>query len=254
MLELLRDPLWQFVGVILALVALGATLLIYRLQQQRKALSVDVSSQNQLLTVKEELEGRLQILYDGKPTKDIRLLVINVFNSGNVPITAPDFVQPLTLDTGGTSTILSAVITNADPVNLKATIDVDKHHVTLVPLLLNSKDSVTIKLLVSEFSDDVNIDGRIIGVRSISKVGTTTRFHVFVLIITFAFFLIGGALMLIFRPQAQVQPPTPIQANIGFGMIIVSYMVMLTVVTKNKGMMNALLRFLRPRRGERTKG
>ena len=58
MIELLRDPLWQFVGAILGFVAIGITIIIFWLQRTRKSLSYEILSNTSLLTIKEELEGK----------------------------------------------------------------------------------------------------------------------------------------------------------------------------------------------------
>ena len=62
----------------------------------------------------------------------------------------------LSLGTGISSKILSGVVTDVDPENLAASIDIEESRVILRPILLNSKDSVTLKLLVSDFGGNVN--------------------------------------------------------------------------------------------------
>jgi hypothetical protein len=42
----------------------------------RKALSYDITSLTPLLSVKDEIKGKLEIYFDGKPVQDVRLVVL----------------------------------------------------------------------------------------------------------------------------------------------------------------------------------
>jgi hypothetical protein len=167
MSEILRDPLWQFIGVILALIAIGVSILIYLLQRNRKSLSYEVLSDTPFLTMKEELEGKLQILYEGTSIKNAQLIVIRILNSGNMPIPANDYERPLQFVFGNRAKILSAEVTDKVPDNLLANVTVNDHGFELKPTLLNSKDSITVKVLVSDYQEILKADARIIGVKSI---------------------------------------------------------------------------------------
>lgn len=245
MLELLRDPAWQFVGVVLALAALAATFIVYWLQRQRKALSYEVISKNQLLTVREELEGRLQVLYEGHPARDICLLVVKLSNSGNVPISAADYERPLSLGTGISSKILSGVVTDVDPENLAANIDIEESRVILRPILLNSKDSVTLKLLVSDFGGDVAIDCRVLGVKSISKADQITGYQALLMFVALTCLAVSAFLVAGFSPMPDVRSPLPIQVKIGFTLFVVGYLIFIVVLLKSRAIRVTILRLLR---------
>jgi len=244
MLEFFRDPAWQFVGVVLAVAALAATFLVFWLQRQRKTLSYEVISKNQLLTVREELEGRLQVLYDGHPARDICLLIVKFVNSGNVPVSTTDYERPLSLSTGITSKILSAVITDVDPENLAASIDILESRVTLKPILLNSKDSVTLKLIVSDF-DCIVVDGRVLGVKSVDKVGQTTGYHALLMIFTLACFALGAYLVISFTPKPDIRPPSPIQVKVGMVLFVLGYLTMFIFLGKNRALRATMVRVVR---------
>ena len=166
MLDYFRDPVWQFVGAILALVALAATVIIYALQRQKKRLSYELISRNQLLTVREELESKLQVIYDGQPARDICLIVVKIYNSGNVAVTSSDYEMELSINTGVSSKILSAAITEVEPDNLSVGLSVNEADVHIAPTLLNPRDSMSLKLLVSDFGGRISVDGRVVGGRS----------------------------------------------------------------------------------------
>ena len=65
MLNLIRDPLWQFVGALLALAAIAVSVFLYRLQAGRKSLAYHVISDTPLFRVDEDIRGKLQIVYEG---------------------------------------------------------------------------------------------------------------------------------------------------------------------------------------------
>lgn len=50
--EILRDPVWQFIGAIFALAAIVIVVIIYWMQRQRKSLSYEIISCTPLLSVK----------------------------------------------------------------------------------------------------------------------------------------------------------------------------------------------------------
>ena len=223
MIELLRDPAWQFVGVLLALIAIAATIIIYLLQRQKKRIAFNLVSKNQLLTVREELEGKLQVLYDGQPARDIRLLVIRVSNVGNVAIATNDYERPLSFSTGLSSKVLSAVVTDVDPPNLDVDLGVNESQIMIKPVLLNPKDSLTIKCLVSDFSDQLNVDARIIGVRKIEDAGTSSGYQTVFTAISLILTLVGFYLMIRYNPKPDVRPPTPIEVQAGMAFLAAGY-------------------------------
>jgi hypothetical protein len=64
--ELMRDPLWTFVGVVFAILAVIVTILIFFAERKIKRLSYEFTSNTQLLGVKDEIQGKVQVLYDGE--------------------------------------------------------------------------------------------------------------------------------------------------------------------------------------------
>lgn len=190
MSEILRDPLWQFIGAILALIAIGVSILTYLLQRNRKSLSYEVLSDTPLLTMKEKLEGKLRILYEGTSIKNTQLLVIRILNSGNMPIRAEDYVLPLEFEFGNSAKILSAEVTDKVPDNLPANVTVNDHGFRLEPTLLNSKDSITVKVLVSDYQERPKAVARIDGVTSVQP---TTDFQSASLLLM----LVGLALLMV---------------------------------------------------------
>lgn len=61
MLDFFRDPAWQFVGVVLALLSLGGAFWIYWLQRQAKELAFGLISSHRLVAVADEVSSRVTV-------------------------------------------------------------------------------------------------------------------------------------------------------------------------------------------------
>lgn len=199
MIEFLRDPLWQSVGVVLAFVV---SFLIYSLQRQQKKLSYAVLTANRLLTVREEIAGKIQVLYDGQPAKDLCLLVIQLHNSGNTPIATSDYERPISLFFGDVARVLSVEIVERNPSSIVADVSLENNRIVFTPTLLNTKDSLTVKVLLSDFLGTVKSDGRIVGVKEITIAQIGDSYSKFLLFLG-GLFGIGGSLLL---PDPVVSP------------------------------------------------
>ncbi|HEY0737704.1 MAG TPA: hypothetical protein VGD69_22490 [Herpetosiphonaceae bacterium] len=160
----LRDPIWQSTTGLLALLLTVVSIWLAWTALNTKALNVEVISQTPLLTVQDEAAGRLQIAFDGKPVEDVTLSVIKVTNSGNAPILDTDFQRPLTLSFGETAEVLSAEVVEMIPPNIGASVKVVSNTAELNPILLNSGNTVTMKILLTRYNNNVTADARIVGV------------------------------------------------------------------------------------------
>lgn len=167
--EIIRDNLWQIVASVIALIAIVVAICIYLLQKQRKKFSYEVIATTSLLSVAEEVESKVKIIYEDKPVKRVHLFEISLINTGNVPILESDFNRPISIVFDENAKILSAEISEENPKKLDAEIEFDDNNIKLAPILLNPGDSVTIKSLISEYNKDFTIDGRIVGVKEINK-------------------------------------------------------------------------------------
>jgi hypothetical protein len=81
MIDVLRDAIWQFIGVILALIALLVTVWIYRKQKTRKLLVWDARSIVPLLRVDKALGDELQITFRGRAVTEAYMANIVLSNS-----------------------------------------------------------------------------------------------------------------------------------------------------------------------------
>ncbi len=186
---LLRDPIWQFVGAILTLIAIIATLAVYIGQRRKKSLMFEVLSKSPVLSAAEEIAGKLQILFQNQPVREVYLVVLRLFNAGNIPITSSDYERNISITFGGKARVLTAEVSETEPENLDAEISIKSlSSIELKPTLLNPGDSITIKILVSDFEGNIQVDGRIVGVKQIQERKESPRNRLFVL--TFKFLML----------------------------------------------------------------
>lgn len=174
MINALRDPVWQFVGVILALLSLAAAFLIYWLQRQTKELAFGLVSSMRPLAIADELSARVTVQLDGKPVGNLHLLVYGLKNSGHRAIAPTDWERPLSIsfDSG---LVVSAEITSQSPSNIGAQLTVLDSRIELAPLLLNPGDQLLLQVLLSSAKPNSSLDARVLDVSSFEPINTVTR-------------------------------------------------------------------------------
>lgn len=169
MSDIFRDPIWQFIGAILGVVAILTAIGLYFRQRQNKQLSYAILSQTPLLSMAEEIKDELQIMYKGKMVRQVHLVIVKIMNSGKIPIVSTDFVRPININLGESAQILVAEIAKTSPESLEASVRVDDGKAVLEQTLLNAGDTMTLRMLVTEFGGEVKVEGRIIGVKAIDE-------------------------------------------------------------------------------------
>ena len=176
-MEFLRDPIWQFVGAIIAVIGVIAAVWLYLLQKNKKSLSYNILASNELLTASEEIRGRIKILFDKKPVENVHLLVMQITNDGNLPILPSDFYEPIRISFGEGSKILSAETTNRFPDSFQQELNIEGNSLSIVPTLINSKDTLVIKFLLAQYSNGLKIGARIAGIGQITTGNPISIWH-----------------------------------------------------------------------------
>jgi hypothetical protein len=115
MLELLRDPVWQFAGAVLAAAAIFVSVAVFLAQRQQKRILYDVIANIPILSVNEEAIGDFEILFKGLPVSKVRVLLIELTNVGNAPITTMDYQSPLSIEFKDPTKVLAAEIAELVP-------------------------------------------------------------------------------------------------------------------------------------------
>lgn len=167
MLEALRDPFVQFVvGALLTLATLIVGVIGLRAFRNRKGLSYKVIFNRRLLSVQEDLKGRVDISLDGQPVSDVRMTLLVLRNSGNIPIEESDYVRPVGFEFGEEAQILDAELVETKPTGMEVTLDWTTSYVLVVPDILNGGDALALQVLVSGGGEMTPV-GRIVGVDEI---------------------------------------------------------------------------------------
>jgi hypothetical protein len=151
-MPILQDPIWQFFGVIVGIIALIISVIMPVWLKNRKELSYQILS---------EVENRK--LPRTKPISILRLM-----NSGNEPIALSDFHAPIKIVFRPEVDILAATVEEPDPYDLPVEIEATNSTAFVAPLMLNPQDSFNIVFELSSFSMP-HLEGRIEGIRQIRK-------------------------------------------------------------------------------------
>jgi hypothetical protein len=223
MLELLRDGLWQSIGVVVAIIAIVVSIIIYRRQTQRKALTFVVKSAYPLLTGTEELKGRLQVQVDGVAVNNIDLMFIEFSNSGNVPIERSDFDSPVEVRFEPPARIISVVVDSEEPKEIGALLSIqEENSVTLNPLLLNPGDKVTLKFILSSDTKGFEVFGRVIGIKVIREADPSSLYS-WLGLAGLLLLAIGFAIVFHYSAKRSELPPHPPEWWFGLILITIGY-------------------------------
>jgi hypothetical protein len=174
-----NNPNWEEIAVIVAIIfgVLGvivgviSVIIAYsQLAKNRKGFSCEFLSIAPILKIASGFQEQIEIRLRRKVVRDVYLVIVRLFNSGGVSIKPEDYVKPIKLSFNN-GQIISVDVIETDPDGLGEVVESqDKTSVTLKNILLNSKDKFVLKLLLTGFdgsADDINVDGRIVGVKKI---------------------------------------------------------------------------------------
>ena len=170
-LEILRDPAWQFIGATIALLSILVAWWIYWLQKQTRELAFGLASSRRPLAIADELSSRVTVQLDGKSVKNLHLLVFGFKNSGNRAISPADFERKLSISFLN-GQVVSADISSQSPPNLGGELLSFESRIELSPLLLNSGDYMLIQVLLSAEKPKWEVDVRVRDVAQLVPINT----------------------------------------------------------------------------------
>ncbi len=156
--ERLRDPIWQFWGVIATVIALAITMFatydLYYRQQTDIEVHVKDYFDYRLYWPGDPSFGALTVKYREKPVDNAYAIFFTLSNEGNKPIAPVDYVTPITLKLEPSAEIADAQIVGRTPSSLDFQITrVNTDTVQLSPSLFNPGDSMRIVLTVVNRTD-----------------------------------------------------------------------------------------------------
>jgi hypothetical protein len=171
MWDLLRDPMWQFVGVLAAILGLGIAGISFLKTRQTKSLSYQVIADEPLLSVNLSgiIKGRVNITLDEQPVRRVNLILVRIINSGNQPISSKDYESPITINFGRMARVILAEVYEQNPDALRPLIKIQGSKVEISPILLNQGDWMKLKVMAADYNGPFRVDGRILGVKCIEE-------------------------------------------------------------------------------------
>jgi hypothetical protein len=172
----LSNPIWQFIlNVAIGFLTIIVSIIIFRKQVNQKGITYEIISNTPILSLKEDVRDRVQVLFDSKPIVNVRLVILKIWNSGNIPISPYEYHDPIRFEFGKNAEILDTDVLETVPTDnrakVKASLKLDKESVMLEPLLLNSKDSITLKFLLAgtQLAGEIKVSSRIAGISKITN-------------------------------------------------------------------------------------
>lgn len=176
--------IWSLVVAIASILVGVGGIVVALWVRNRKGLAYEVISNVPIVTVVHDANNAvtqaLEIRYNGSPVRDVRMVVIRVWNSGNVPIVPGDYEDPITLSFGGQ--MLACDVIDSTPKSIQYKVFAgggtgpDRSSWTFHPIMLNPGDCVTLQAILANFSDTISVDARIVGVSKIQEKLDTRRY------------------------------------------------------------------------------
>jgi hypothetical protein len=160
-------------------VGIAVPFLAARWQTGRKALGYRVAAAS---LIRDTARGRLTIFFADREVSSVALITVTLVNVGSQPIRREDFDGPLRIQYGDHAEVLDADVISVEPASLspELSLPVDgneqesaaRRSVEITPLLLNSRDSISIETIVDGHDgsvDSVTVDGRIAGIAELER-------------------------------------------------------------------------------------
>lgn len=168
-MDFLSNSIWSGISGLAAIIAIIASFILFKKGQSRKILVYDVVSIAPVARINKEVKSRVKILLDNNPIEDALIVVIKLLNASDISIQSTDYENnsPIIFDFEGGAEVLNLDVLETNPDNLKPSFSFNAGHVLLQPLLLNSQDSITFKVLLTNFSNYIDVNCRINGVKSV---------------------------------------------------------------------------------------
>ena len=170
----LRDPMWQFGGVVAAMIALVAGILVtydvYQRTQRGAELTLAIESKYADLWFSSRRSSDLEVYYLGKKAANVSSLRFRLENTGHSPILPEHFIQPLGIAIHSTGEVVDVRVVGRQPDSVDASIaSVVSNTIQLANTLWNPGDSVSFQVTIVNESNpstvyEINSTGRIVGV------------------------------------------------------------------------------------------
>jgi hypothetical protein len=162
-----RDPLWQFIGVVISIVALLFAIYALRVQSTTRRISYLVTRPLPLLfPFGKFLNAGVRITVGDVEVDELFIFEVLLWNSGTNAIPSQDYESPISICFRDPPNFISCDIVDPSPPALRIQVERKDTAFQIAPALLNPKDGFTLRFLTDQESVEIpQIVGRINGVR-----------------------------------------------------------------------------------------
>jgi hypothetical protein len=164
--DALLSPVWNSIYVIFfIIVTIISTVLKLRLKE-KKEISYSVITDTPV-SVKEAVAKDFEIYFKGKPVKNVRLVELKIWNSGNVEIKKAHYDEPIsflpdTVDREGKLLDIEVIDKHPKYLSIKQAVLYHKEGVIGLPEVLFQKGySVTLKILLADYAPEITVSASI---------------------------------------------------------------------------------------------
>lgn len=162
---------WQHILIwvpsISATIALIALIYNYR-RNPRKNLCYEVLFNQALVSVDNKVKNRVKVLFDDVEVPEVHIVIIRFTNIGNTPITAKDFVTPITINLSKEAKILHSGFGETSPKGIPVSAAIEGNNYLLQSAVLNPGYSVPVIIYATKVFS-IEVSGIIEGVKIISR-------------------------------------------------------------------------------------
>lgn len=171
-LDIWHDTVFQLIVVIIATLLsafIGGAIAIwvYRRQKSKKEITYQVVSDAPIASINQAVADRVELRFDGNPIHEARILVLKMWNSGNLAVKRDDYEEPITFTFHGRTVVSSDILETEppdliDPKTIKTFLTFQAESVEFPKFLLNPKQSISITTLLTGAKKNISTRGRII--------------------------------------------------------------------------------------------
>lgn len=173
-IDLLRDSIWQFWGVVVGVIGVAlavAAIIIETRQRRRKRLTYEILAKLPLVHRSQLIHRKLKVLFDGEEVTDVDTFVIRLQNTGNSAIVPTDYIEPVSISFPKSTRILDAFGLSSVIDQVPPALEVTNSKVVFPSILLNRGWYVDVAVFVSGFADEAAVTGKIVDVHDIQQRG-----------------------------------------------------------------------------------
>jgi len=160
---------WKFfLTFIIAVAGVVVPVWLWQIDLSSKSLSIKLVTHTSLQPKEQNSLPEFEIFFDGSRLKNPHFAIFEIKNDGSKPILAADFESPIEIRLDSETSFIRSQITDVNPKDIEAIILSESKRILLKPILLNSKDTITINAITSGEPPAFGYKARVAGIPNVS--------------------------------------------------------------------------------------